>query len=97
MSNYKRFLHNQLEKAKSTASEFISSKNEEDSSIELDTGMYNELLKIADTRNSSVQHVANEIIAQYLAAAPQKLPHITVEQKEDNPLLYLDALCKHED
>lgn len=98
-NNYKRFIQNQFEKAKSTASEFISSRSEEqvEGNIELNPQYYVELKAIADMQHTTVQEIVNGIIAQYLARAPYKSTPISVDQKEDNPLLYLDGICKLED
>ncbi|UKS28438.1 hypothetical protein LOZ80_05740 [Paenibacillus sp. HWE-109] len=98
-NNYKRFIQNQFEKAKSTASEFISSRSEEqeDGIIELNPQYYVELQAIADRQHTTVQAIVNGIIAQYLASAPYESTPISVDQKEDNPLLYLDGICKLED
>lgn len=97
MANYKRFIQDQFEKAKSTASEFISSKSEDEGTIELDLQAHEELKNIADQQHTSVQAVVNGILSQYLASVRYEAAPISVEQKEDNPLLYLDAICKHED
>lgn len=98
-NNYKRFIQNQFEKVKSTASEFISSKIEEqeDGAIELDPQYYVELKAIADMQRTTVQAIVNEIIVQYLTSSPNESAPITVYQKEDNPLLYLDGICRRED
>ncbi|MDU0200763.1 MULTISPECIES: hypothetical protein [Paenibacillus] len=98
-NTYKRFIQNQLEKAKSTASEFITSRSEEqeEDTIELSPQAYDELRAIADMQNTTVQEIVNSIIAQYLESSPYELTHISVDQKEDNPLLYLDGICKLED
>ena len=95
VNNYKRF----IEKAKSTASEFISSRNEEQEEgiIELNPQYYAELKAIADMQHTTVQAIVNGIIVQYLASAPYEPTPISVDQKEDNPLLYLDGICKLED
>ncbi|OBZ09449.1 hypothetical protein [Bacillus sp. FJAT-26390] len=97
VNNYKRF----IEKAKSTASEFISSRNEEqeeeEGTIELNPQYYVELKAIADVQHMTVQAIVNGIIVQYLASAPNESTPISVDQKEDNPLLYLDGICKLED
>lgn len=98
-NNYKRFIQNQFEKAKSTASEFISSRSEEqeEGTIELNPQYYVELKVIADMQHTTVQAIVNGIIVQYLASAPYKSTPISVDQKEDNPLLYLVGICKLED
>lgn len=95
VNNYKRF----IEKAKSTASEFISSRSEEqeEGAVELNPQYYVELKAIADTQHTTVQAIVNGIIAQYLASVPYESTPISVDQKEDNPLLYLDGICKLED
>ncbi|MBP1966682.1 hypothetical protein [Paenibacillus aceris] len=98
-NNYKRFIQNQFEKAKSTASEFISSRNEEpeEGIIEINPQYYYELKAIADMQHTTVEAIVNGIIVQYLTSAPHESAPISVDQKEDNPLLYLDGICKLED
>ncbi|MFF2885986.1 hypothetical protein [Paenibacillus sp. NPDC057967] len=99
-NKYKRFIQNQYEKAKSTASGFISSKGEdqEEGTIELNPQYYVELKAIADLQRTNVQAIVNEIIVQYLVSVNGKYEStpISVDQKEDNPLLYLDGICKLE-
>ncbi|MGO4693011.1 hypothetical protein AB4Z50_01905 [Paenibacillus sp. 2TAB26] len=99
VNNYKRFIQNQFEKAKSTASELISSRNEEEEKaiIELNPQNYVELKAIADKQHTTVQAIIDGILVQYLASAPYEIAPITTGQKEDNPLLYLDGICKLED
>ncbi|RJE88343.1 hypothetical protein D3P07_10045 [Paenibacillus sp. 1011MAR3C5] len=101
MNKYKSFIQNQYEKAKSTASGFISSRGEEqeEGTIELNSQYYVELKAIADMQGTNVQAFVNGIIAQYLVsvnAQYESIP-ISVDQKEENPLLYLDGICKLED
>lgn len=97
--NYKRFIQNQFDRAKSSASEFISSRTKEleEGTIKLNPQYYDELKTIAEIQNKTVQELVNEIFVQFLAKAVYELPPISVEQKEDNPLLYLDGICKIED
>jgi hypothetical protein len=97
VANYKNFIQNQLKKAKSTASELISSRDEDDDTLQLDAEAYDELKKMADLQHTSVQAIAHGIIDQYLESVAYNSTPISVEQKEDNPLLYLDAICKNED
>ncbi|WP_424765548.1 hypothetical protein [Paenibacillus sp. sgz302251] len=99
VNNYKRFIQNQFEKARSTASEFISSRSEEqdEGTIELNPQYYVELKAIADMQHTTVQTIVNGIIVQYLASSPYEATPISVDKKEDNPLLYLDGICKLED
>jgi hypothetical protein len=96
VNNYKRFIQNQFEKAKSTASQFISSKSEkqEEGTIELNPEHYVELKAIADKQHTTVQAIVNGVIVQYLESGPYELTPFSVGQKEDNPLLYLDGICK---
>jgi len=97
VNNYKRFIQNQFEKAKSTASELISSRNEEEEKAIIELQHYVELKAIADKQHTTVQAIIDGIIVQYLASAPYEIAPITMGQKEDNPLLYLDGICKLED
>ncbi|WP_138754774.1 hypothetical protein [Paenibacillus sinopodophylli] len=96
MNNYKRFIQNQFEKAKSTMTEFISSRSEEqvNNTLELNSQHYAELKSIADIQQTTVQAIVNGMIVQYLASRPSELVTISVDQKEDNPILYLDGICK---
>jgi hypothetical protein len=98
-NNYKRFIHNQFEKAKSTASEFISSRNveQDEDMIDLDPRYVDQLKDIAILQHTTVETIVNGLIAQYLASASYELTPISVDQKEANPLLYLDGICKQED
>lgn len=99
VNNYKRFIQNQFEKVKSTTSEFISTRSEEqeEGTIELNPQYFAELKAIADMQHTTVQAIVNGIIVQYLTSAPYVSTPISVDQKEDNPLLYLDGICKLED
>ncbi|RJX39966.1 hypothetical protein D3P09_11320 [Paenibacillus pinisoli] len=101
MNKYKRFIQNQYEKAKSTASGFLSSKDEdeEEGSVEINSQYYVELKAIADKQGTNVQAIVNEIIVQYMISvkAQNESSPISVAQKEDNPLLYLDGICKLKD
>ncbi|MFC5448637.1 hypothetical protein [Paenibacillus aestuarii] len=98
-SNYKRFIQHQFEKAKSTASEFISSKNEEqeDYLIRLHPDQAAELQAIADLQQTTVQEIVNDIVIEFLQSASHEPVPISVDQKEDNPLLYLDGICRLKD
>lgn len=93
VNSYKRFFQEQFEKVKSN---FLSSRSEEqeDSMIEINPQQYDELKAIADKQDTTPQSIVDGIIAQYLASVPTETPSITVDQKEHNPLLYLDGLCK---
>ncbi|NIK79749.1 hypothetical protein FHS15_004916 [Paenibacillus castaneae] len=99
MNNYKSFIQNQIKKVTSSASGLISSKSEEQEggTIELNSQSYVELKAIADKQHTTVQTIVNGIIVQYLASAPNELIPFSVDQKEDNPLLYLDGICKLKD
>jgi predicted choloylglycine hydrolase len=98
-NNYKSFIQNQFEKAKSTASEFISSRSEEqeEDTVEIHPHYYVELKAMADMKQTTVQAIVNEIIVQHLSSTPTKSTPISVDQKEENPLLYLDGICKLKD
>jgi predicted DNA-binding ribbon-helix-helix protein len=97
MAEYKRFIQNQLEKVKSTASDLMSSRNEGSESFELDPHAYEELSKIALKQNTTVQALVNQIVSQHLTSVFAQAVQISVEKKEENPILYLDAICKIEE
>ncbi|MBP1995250.1 hypothetical protein [Paenibacillus eucommiae] len=97
MGEYRRFIQNQFDKVKSTASDLISSRSEEKELVELEPHTFNELSEIADQQGISVQVLVNRIIDDHMVTASVQSVPITVDQKEENPLLYLDAICKFED
>jgi predicted DNA-binding ribbon-helix-helix protein len=97
VAEYKRFIQNQLEKVKSTASDLMSSRNEDPSLIELEPRVYEELNQIAVTHNTTIQALVNQIVDQHLSSLSVQSIQIPVEKKEENPILYLDAICKIED
>jgi hypothetical protein len=95
MTEYKKFIQNQLDKVKSTANELMSSKHDQaDVTIELVPNAYEALHQIADRQHTSVQELVNHIIDQHLASLTAQTVQIPVEKKEENPILYLDAMCK---
>jgi predicted DNA-binding ribbon-helix-helix protein len=95
VAEYKRFIQNQLDKVKSTANEFISSKQEQTAeTIELEPHAYEALHQIAESQRTSVQALVNHIIDQHLSSLSAQSVQIPVEKKEENPMLYLDAMCK---
>jgi predicted DNA-binding ribbon-helix-helix protein len=96
VSEYKRFIQNQFEKVKSTASDLISSRNEAPAVIELEPHAYEELSQIAASGHTSIQALVNHIVDQHLSAISAQSIQIPVEKKEENPILYLDAICKIE-
>jgi hypothetical protein len=97
MAEYKRFIQNQFNKVKSSASEFISSRSSNDrETVELELHSHEKLKKIAEAQNTSVPAIMNHIVDQYFASPTVQTVRITADKKEENPLLHLDALCKFE-
>jgi predicted DNA-binding ribbon-helix-helix protein len=96
VSEYKRFIQNQFEKVKSTASDLISSRNDAPTVIELEAHAYEQLNQIAASQHTSIQGLVNHIIDQHLSTISAQSLQIPVEKKEENPILYLDAICKIE-
>lgn len=97
MAEYKRFIQNQLEKVKSTASDFISSKTEDAAMmIELEPHSYEKLNQIVVNQHTSLRALVNHIIDQHLSIISAQSVQIPIEKKESNPILYLDAICKIE-
>jgi predicted DNA-binding ribbon-helix-helix protein len=95
VAEYKKFIQNQLDKVKSTANDFISSKHEQAAeTIELESDAYEALHQIAGRQHTSVQALVNHIIDQHLSSLSAQSVQIPVEKKEENPILYLDAMCK---
>jgi hypothetical protein len=100
-TSYKRFIRYQFNKAKSAASDFITSTidGQEERTIGLNPGVYAELKAVADQQQTTVRELVYRMIAQYLEGNDGDLEStaISVDQKEENPLLYLDRLCEMED
>jgi hypothetical protein len=98
-NSYKRFIRYQFNKAKTAASDFITSTidGQEDRTIGLNPKVYAELKTVADQQQTTVREIVHGMIAEYLASADHETTAISVNQKEENPLLYLDGLCKLED
>jgi len=97
MGDYKRFIQNQLKKAKNATSEFIASRSHEQESVELDLDAHEKLREMAEAQNATVQELLSQIVEQYFARPSVPSVRITANQKEENPLLLLDALCVSED
>lgn len=96
MSNYKRYFQSQLEKVKSTASQFIQVK-EDERTVELEPEAYERLRQWAAERHTSVQAVVNDIMDRFLSSRqPDSIRPISPERQERNPLLLLDGLCGRE-
>lgn len=97
MSKSKQYLQNQFKTWKAAAFRFISvsSAEHENMRVELDPHSYEMCKQIADLQQTTVQAVINHALEQFIASRSNELKsHATLEQKEKNPLLYLDALTK---
>lgn len=97
MEDYKRFIQDKFAKMKSTASDLISPRSDDKESVSIELDMYDELQKLAYAQGTSVQALVNELIREHLKLTSKKPTQITADKKEENPLLYLDAICKFED
>ncbi|TVY11461.1 hypothetical protein [Paenibacillus cremeus] len=95
-----RFIQNQWSKWKTAASQLISTESKEsydDEVMELDLEpeFYQKCLQMAKAEQTSVSAVVHYILEQYFTGrSNEKLVQATMEQKERNPLLQLDALVK---
>jgi hypothetical protein len=98
-NSYKRFIRHQFNKAKTAASDFITTTIDgpEEGAVKLNPRVYAELKAIADQQQTTVREIVHEMIAHYLAKGDRESIAISVDQKEENPLLYLDGLCKLEE
>ncbi|MEB3102778.1 hypothetical protein [Ferviditalea candida] len=98
MTEYKSFIQNQLQKMKAIASQFTSTKNSDNQNkrITVDSRTYELLENIAEAQQTTVGAVINHALGQYVKSRQgQSNLHATLERKEKNPLLYLDALSKN--
>lgn len=98
MSNYKKYIQKQFQNLKSTATGLISPENKKENEqhfIELDTAMYDKLKEIADSEQITVESVFNHAIELYISKYKKQFrSQMTLEQKENNPVLYLNNLSK---
>lgn len=96
MSNYKRYFQSQLERVKSTASQFIQVK-EDERMVELEPEAYERIRQWAADRHTTVQAVVNDMLDRFLTSQqPDSVRPIAQERQERNPLLRLDGLCGRE-
>lgn len=98
MDKWKLYMKNQLRKLKTTTSGFISESGRTDDEaplIELDPRSYELLKEIADRGQTSVAVLVNRAISQFIDNYDKENKRrISIEQKEKNPLLHLDAFTK---
>ncbi|MFC6228343.1 hypothetical protein ACFQI7_11040 [Paenibacillus allorhizosphaerae] len=97
MSNSKQFMQGQLRRWKSAASQLISSGEPtyELENLELENDIYDKCKQMAEAEQTTVSAVVHYILEQYFAGRSHELMvQATMEQKEKNPLLQLDALVK---
>lgn len=98
MKEYKPFIQNQLQKMKAIASQFTSTKKRDSKNkmIAVDSRSYELLANIAEAQQTTVDAIVNHALEQYIMSRQsQSNLHATLERKEKNPLLYLDALSKN--
>ncbi|WJH35135.1 hypothetical protein N6H14_03245 [Paenibacillus sp. CC-CFT747] len=93
-----------MEKLKASASNLVTERqgqeerDEEDTSVILDRRVYTMLRQRAEHRHTTVEALVERAVQQYIAAqAAEKTLQVSVERKENNPLLYLDGLTKNLD
>jgi hypothetical protein len=101
-NNFKGYMEDRFKKLKQSASQLVANRGEngeeDDTSIELDPRDY-EILKLrAERQHTTVSALVRRAVKQMLdtTAADGRL-QITVEQKERNPLLYLDGITQNLD
>ena len=101
MNKYKNYMQDQWDKLKTTATRVITDKEEEegetfeDNFVELEPHTYAKLKKLAVEHQTSVQSIVHYALEQYLAKpVAASASHITLEQRERNPLLCLDGITK---
>ncbi|MCZ8520694.1 MULTISPECIES: hypothetical protein [Paenibacillus] len=101
MSNSKDMLQSKLKAWKSAASSLISSpegETEESRIIELEPEYFEKCREMAEAQHTTVSGAVHYMIEQFFAVRSHEMMfQATVEQKEKNPLLQLDALTKRRD
>jgi low affinity Fe/Cu permease len=97
MSKYTHYIQKRFNDFKSKTRELISAEKQETDNpfIELDAKTYEKLKEIADTQESNVEAILNQAVENYIAIKTnQPELYITMEQRENNPILNLDNLCQ---
>ncbi|AEI41181.1 hypothetical protein [Paenibacillus mucilaginosus] len=102
MSNSKDLLQSKLKAWKSAATSLISSPEGETEInshvIELEPEYYEKCRQMAEAQHTTVSGAVHYMIEQFFAVRSHEVMfQATVEQKEKNPLLQLDALTKRRD
>ena len=97
VNNSRQFVQGQLRRWKSAASQLISSGEPiyESENVELEADLYDKCKQMAEAEHTTVSSVVHYILEQYFAGrSHEMMVQATMEQKEKNPLLQLDALVK---
>jgi low affinity Fe/Cu permease len=97
MSKYIHYIQKRFNDLKAKTRELISAEKQETDNpfIELDAETYEKLKEIADTQESNVEAILNQAVENYIAIKTnQPELYITMEQRENNPILNLDNLCQ---
>ncbi|GIP34550.1 hypothetical protein [Paenibacillus sp. J2TS4] len=104
MEKIKKYVGTQFDKVKRSASNIIGDKQEsgnaqeEDASIEVTPLDYERLKHKALRERTTVQELINRAIHNLLNEEPAGTKiQLTEEQKQRNPLLYLDGLTRRND
>ncbi|MFD0871663.1 Uncharacterised protein [Chlamydia abortus] len=103
MDKFKKYVENQLDKVKRSASHLVADKpgsdgQEEDASIELDPQDFERLKNKAARERTTVQALINRAIHNLLNESQGGGNiHVTEEQKRRNPLLCLDGMTRRTD
>jgi hypothetical protein len=100
VTSSKQFMQGQLKKWKSAASQLISSDEQtyEPTNVELETDFYQKCVQMAEAEQTTVSAIVHYILEQYFAGrSHEMMVQATLEQKEKNPMLQLDALAKRKE
>lgn len=98
LSQSKHLLHNQFKRWKNAASQLISTEEEDGYShvVELEPAAYALCKRMAEAQETSVSAVVHYLIEQQSTGrSHESMFQASLEQRERNPLLQLDAMTRH--
>lgn len=102
MDKLKKYMENQFDRVKRSASNFVSESEEEqleeDPSVELDPRIYEKLRQKAELEHTTIQALINRAVQRLLEdREPEAKILVSEEQIQRNPLLSLDGLTAKTD
>jgi hypothetical protein len=86
-----------MKKLKTSANQLVGDRGDQspDTAIELDAREYEILRQRAERQNTTVQALVSRAVKQFIEQqSKESRSQVSLEQKERNPMLHLDALTQ---